>query len=132
MKDEKEMVRLITKAKDLKLMSPLGMKAHISECMTKESSTSENTNMMKVTLRHGTYCANMEVATIHGFGDMNAGTGLTGEDDTNIISGFDFIKSVLKLTGSFPAIAEAYQLGPGQLLELVYPKCVEGHHMVNN
>jgi hypothetical protein len=132
LRDEKEMIRQITKAKDLKLMSPLGIKVHISECMTKESTTSENTNMMKVALRHGTYCANMEAATIHGFGDMNAGTGIMGEDDTNIISGFDFIKSVLKLAGGFPAIAEAYQLGPGEQVELVYPKCAEGHHMVEN
>ena len=65
---EKEMLRLIGKAKDLKLMSPLGMKVHISECMSKESTTSENTSIMKVALRHGTYCASMEVATIHGFG----------------------------------------------------------------
>jgi hypothetical protein len=100
--------------------------------MSKESTTSENMSMMKVALRHGMYCANMEVATIHGFGDMNAGTGLTGENDMNIISSFDFIKSVLKLTGGFPAIAEAYQLGPGEQVELVYPKCAEGHHMVEN
>ena len=28
------------------------------------------------------------------------------------------------------AIAEAYQEGPGKPVELVYPKCAEGHHMV--
>jgi hypothetical protein len=102
------MLLLIGKAKDLKLMSPLGMKVHISECMSKESTTSKNTSMMKVALRHGTYCANMEVATIHGFGDMNAGASMIGEGNTNIISGFDFIKSTLKLVGGFPTIAEAY------------------------
>ena len=71
----------------------------------------------------------MEVATIYGFEDMNAGANMTGTGDTNIISGFDFIKSTLKLIGRFPAIAEAYQAGPGKLVELVYPKCAEGHHM---
>ena len=69
--------------------------------------------MMKVALRHGTYCMNMEVATIHGFGDMKAGASMMGEGDPNIILGFDFIKSTLKFIGRFPAIAEAYQAGPG-------------------
>jgi len=124
------MLRLIGKAKDLKLMIPLGMKAHVSKCMSKDSTTSENTSMMKVALRHGTYCANMEVATIHGFGNMCAGARMMEEYDYNIISGFDFIKSTLKLIGGFPAISEAYQLGPGEPVELVYPKCAEGHHMV--
>ena len=55
---------------------------------------------------------------------------MIGEGNTNIISGFDFIKSTLKLIGGFPAIAEAYQAGPGKPVELVYPKCTEGHHMV--
>ena len=64
LQDETEMLRLIGKAKDLKLMSPLGMKVHVSKCMSKDLTTLENTNMMKVALRHGTYCANMEVATI--------------------------------------------------------------------
>ena len=73
-------------------MIPLGMKVHISKCMSKESTTSENTSMMKVALRHGTYCANMEVTTIHGFWDMNAGASMIGEGDTNINSGFEFIK----------------------------------------
>ena len=50
----------------------------------------------------------MEVATIHGFGDMKAGASMMVEGDTNIILGFDFIKSTLKLIGGFPAIAEAY------------------------
>ena len=66
-------------------MSPLGMKVHISECMSKEFTTSENTSMMKVALRHGTYCTNMEVATIHGFGDMNAGASIIRADGTTII-----------------------------------------------
>ena len=72
----------------------------------------------------------MEVATIYGFGDMNAGAHMMGADDTNVIYGFDFIKSTLKLIGKFPAIAEAYQAGPGKPIELVCPKCAEGHHMV--
>ena len=59
-----------------------------------------------------------------------AGASMMQEDDSNIISGFDFIKSTLKLIGGFPAIAEAYQTGPGEPVELVYPKCVEGHNMV--
>ena len=46
LRDETEMLRLIGKAKDLKLMSPLGMKAHISECMSKESTTLENMSMI--------------------------------------------------------------------------------------
>ena len=128
--DEKEMTWLIGKMKDLKLMSPLGMRVHISECMSKESTTLENMSMMKVALRHGTYCANMEVATLHGFGDMRAGASITGDGDSDIISGLDFIKSTIKLIGGFPAIAEAYQAGPGGPVELVYPKCAEGHHMV--
>jgi hypothetical protein len=101
---ETEMLRLIGKAKDLKLMIPLGMKLHISKCMSKESTTSENTSMMKVALRHGTYCANMEVATIHGFGDMRVGASMMGEGEPNIISVFDFVKSTLKLIGGFPSI----------------------------
>ena len=130
LRDEKEMLQLIGKAKDLKLMSPLGMKVHIRECMSKESTTLENTSMMKVALRHGTHCANMEVATIHGFGDMRSGASIMGEDDSDIISGFDFLKSTLKLIGGYPAIAEAYQAGPGTPVELVYPKCAERYHMV--
>jgi len=127
LQDEREMIRLIGKAKDLKLMSPLGIKVHISECMTKESTTSENTSMMNVALRHDTYCANMEVATIHGFGDMHAGASMMGEGDSDIISGFVFIKSTLKLIGGFPAIAEAYQAGPGKPVELVYtPSALRG------
>ena len=69
---ERTVKEQIGKAKDLKLMSPLGMKVQISKCMLKESTTLENTSMMKVALRHGTYCANMEVATIHGFGNKQA------------------------------------------------------------
>ena len=93
------MLRLIGKAKDLKIMIPLGMKVHICMCMSKESTTLVNTSMMKVALRHGTYCAIMEVATIHGFGDMRAGACMMEEGDSEIISGFSFIKSTLKLIG---------------------------------
>ena len=50
LRDKKEMLRLIGKAKDLKLMSSLGMKAHISECISKDLTTLENTSMMKVAL----------------------------------------------------------------------------------
>ena len=67
---------------------------------------------------------------MHGFGDMKAGASMMGEGVTNIISGLNFIKSTLKLIGGFPAIAESYQVGPGEPVELVYPKCAEGHHMV--
>ena len=105
LRDKKEMLRLIGKAKGLKLMSPLGMKVHINKCMSKDSTTLENTSMMKVALRHRTYCANMEVATIYGFRDMNASANMMGTGDTDVISGFDFIKSTLKLIGGFPAIA---------------------------
>ena len=39
LREKKEMLWLIGKAKDLKLMIPLGMKVHISKCMSKESTT---------------------------------------------------------------------------------------------
>ena len=51
---------------------------------------------------------------------------MKGEGDSDIISGLDIIKSTLKLTGGYPAILESYQLGPGEPVELVYPKCADG------
>ena len=46
------------------------------------------------------------------------------------ITALEFLPSVIKLEGGFPAFAEIYQLYPGGTVEIVYLKCVESNHMI--
>jgi hypothetical protein len=112
------------------MMKALGIRAHISKMMTRESTSLENVSMMKVLLAHGLYNASMEAATMYGWGDLSAGAKMS-VTDTKAVLGFNFIKNTLKLTGSFPVIAKIYQNLPGSVFEIIYPKCKEGNHLMD-
>jgi hypothetical protein len=71
----------------------------------------------------------MKCIALSGFGNMSQGASLAG-DGAETITALEFLPSVLKLEGSYPAIAEIYQLYPGGTVEVVYLKCAESDHMM--
>ena len=101
----------------------------ISEVMTREDSAADNTRFSEVMLKHGRYNFNMKCVALSGFGNMSQGALLAG-DGAETITALEFLPSVLKLEGGYPAIAEIYQLFPGGTVEVVYLKCAESDHMM--
>jgi len=101
----------------------------ISEVMTREDSAADNTRFSEVMLKHGKYNFNMKCIALSGFGNMSQGALLAG-DGAETITALEFLPSVLKLEGGYPAIAEIYQLYPGGTVEVIYLKCAESDHMM--
>jgi hypothetical protein len=80
-------------------------------------------------LKHGKYNFNMKCIAFTGFGNMSQGVSLAG-DRAEKITALEFLPSILKLEGGYPAIAEIYQLFPGVTVEIAYLKCLESEHMM--
>ena len=97
--------------------------------MTRSDSAADNTRFSEVMLKHGKYNFNMKCVAISGFGNMSQGVALAG-DGAEKITALEFLPSVIKLEGGFPAFAEIYQLYPGGTVEIVYLKCAESDHMI--
>lgn len=126
-----ETKRLIAEGKSMEGLVESVYTKHtiISEVMTREDTAAQNTRFMEVILKHGKYNYNMQCTSINGFGNMTLGVALAG-DGAEAITGLEFLPSVLKLEGGFPAIAEIYQPFPGSPVTVVYLKCSEGEHMM--